>query len=97
VHHVNGDRSDNRPANLVICEDQSYHQLLHQRADPQRQRGTNNGNARLTREAVLVIRSRYADGETTLAALGTEFRVTKETIRKVVARETWAHIKDDTR
>lgn len=31
VHHVNGDRTDNRPTNLVICEDHAYHCLLHQR------------------------------------------------------------------
>jgi len=28
VHHVNGDRTDNRPQNLVICT-QAYHRLLH--------------------------------------------------------------------
>jgi hypothetical protein len=32
VHHVNGDKADNRPENLVIC-DLAYHNLLHQRAD----------------------------------------------------------------
>jgi hypothetical protein len=32
VHHVNGHRSDNRHANLVICENQAYHLLLHRRA-----------------------------------------------------------------
>lgn len=31
VHHVNEDRSDNRPCNLVICPDKAYHALLHQR------------------------------------------------------------------
>lgn len=31
VHHVNGEPSDNRPQNLVICEDQAYHLLLHRR------------------------------------------------------------------
>ena len=31
VHHLNGDDHDNRPANLLICEDQAYHLLLHQR------------------------------------------------------------------
>lgn len=31
VHHVNGDPSDNRPTNLVICEDDAYHKLLHKR------------------------------------------------------------------
>jgi hypothetical protein len=31
VHHVNEDKADNRPANLVICPDHQYHMLLHQR------------------------------------------------------------------
>jgi hypothetical protein len=32
IHHVDGDGRNNRPGNLVICEDTSYHQLLHKRA-----------------------------------------------------------------
>lgn len=32
VHHHNGAKDDNRPGNLVICQDQGYHLLLHQRA-----------------------------------------------------------------
>jgi hypothetical protein len=31
IHHVNGDSHDNRPANLVVCENQEYHGLLHVR------------------------------------------------------------------
>lgn len=31
IHHVNEVRSENRPGNLVICEDRAYHLLLHQR------------------------------------------------------------------
>lgn len=31
IHHVNENKSDNRPRNLVICEDQAYHSLLHVR------------------------------------------------------------------
>jgi hypothetical protein len=31
VHHSNEKRNDNRSSNLVICQDQAYHQLLHQR------------------------------------------------------------------
>lgn len=31
VHHVNQNRRDNRNCNLVICENQQYHYLLHYR------------------------------------------------------------------
>lgn len=31
VHHVNGDKADNRNANLVICPDEAYHNLIHMR------------------------------------------------------------------
>lgn len=31
VHHVNEDRTDNRKENLVLCQDENYHRLLHQR------------------------------------------------------------------
>lgn len=31
VHHINKIKSDNRNENLVICENSSYHHLLHQR------------------------------------------------------------------
>ena len=31
VHHVNNDGHDNRPSNLVVCQDHAYHFLLHAR------------------------------------------------------------------
>ena len=31
VHHINGNIKDNRHCNLVICQDQAYHKLLHKR------------------------------------------------------------------
>src|SRR5271169_6144496 len=33
IHHWNEDKTDNRPQNLVICPDRSYHMLIHQRMD----------------------------------------------------------------
>lgn len=32
VHHVDGNKSNNSPSNLVICQDHAYHMLLHARA-----------------------------------------------------------------
>ena len=31
VHHINGIVGDNRPANLVLCQDQASHKLIHLR------------------------------------------------------------------
>lgn len=31
VHHINGDRSDNRPQNLVVCDSPAHHALIHAR------------------------------------------------------------------
>lgn len=33
VHHVDGNPQNNHPTNLVICPDQNYHALLHQRTE----------------------------------------------------------------
>src|SRR5262249_53357286 len=33
VHHVNRQGGDNRPGNLVICQDNAYHKLLHSRTE----------------------------------------------------------------
>lgn len=33
VHHVNEVKTDNRNENLVICPNQAYHRLIHQRTD----------------------------------------------------------------
>lgn len=32
VHHLNKNKADNRPTNLVVCPDHAYHMLLHKRA-----------------------------------------------------------------
>lgn len=31
IHHVNGDEADNAKGNLVLCQDDAYHMVLHMR------------------------------------------------------------------
>jgi len=33
VHHINGNQKDNRNVNLVVCQDEVYHNLLHRRTE----------------------------------------------------------------
>jgi len=33
VHHINGDRQDNRPENLFLCRDHSHHAEVHRSQD----------------------------------------------------------------
>ena len=44
VHHLNGDKADNRPCNLVVCPDEAYHNLLHSRQLKLNYKGPENAN-----------------------------------------------------
>ena len=33
VHHIDGDKKNNWSCNLVVCQNQAYHKLIHQRTD----------------------------------------------------------------
>lgn len=42
VHHVNYDKGDNNPSNLIICQDEKYHSLLYIRTDALNACGNSN-------------------------------------------------------
>lgn len=42
VHHIDGNRLNNDPSNLVICQDAAYHTLLHVRERALRESGNAN-------------------------------------------------------
>jgi hypothetical protein len=47
---------------------------------------------KLTSEAVMDIRLRFADGSASLGALAHEYGVTKENVSLVVKRKAWKHV-----
>jgi len=55
-------------------------------------RGENQGNAKLTDEKVLKIRTIYAAGEATQCGLAASFGVHQGTISGIVLRKPWTHI-----
>lgn len=42
VHHIDGNKLNNSPNNLVICEDDCYHQLIHLRSESLKATGNPN-------------------------------------------------------
>lgn len=42
VHHADVNNLNNKPSNLVLCEDRAYHELLHQRTNALRACGNVN-------------------------------------------------------
>ncbi len=87
VHHVNGNRTDNRVANLevVLMND-------HVQATSGFHRGEQHYKARLCEAQILAIRSRYATGRVTMTALAKEYGVGYQNIEKIVHLKTWTHV-----
>jgi hypothetical protein len=61
-----------------------------------RQKGVDNGQAKLTEEQVIKIRRRYAAGGVTQQSLGRDYGVDRSLIGFIVRREIWAHLDEFT-
>ena len=56
--------------------------------------GAGNGNARLTAAKVRAIRRKWASGRYTQVQLAEEYGVSRFQINRIVAKTSWAHIRD---
>lgn len=84
VHHINGNPTDNRPANLQYL-DKAIHRSLHNH-------GEGHGMAVLSESDVLEIRARLAQGCHHLD-LAQQYGVNEGTIRAIHVRRSWKHLK----
>lgn len=87
--HLNGNPSDNRLENLawMTHRENESHKIIHGTIN----RGHRNGQARLTREQVISIRTRRSAGET-FAAIGEDFGIAESQIWQIVKGQSWANV-----
>lgn len=81
INHKNGDRLDNRRANLEylpVCRNRSH-------------RGTENPRAAITDDIVREMDALYASGYTQ-QALADKYGVTQAVVSKALRRDTWSHV-----
>jgi DNA-binding CsgD family transcriptional regulator len=86
-------RCDNRlccnPAHLFLGT--NLDNIADRHAKGRTARGSDNGRARLTPDAVIIVR-RLASHGATKASLARRFAVSETTIRQAVQRKTWKHL-----
>ena len=82
---ASGDRNGARLHPEKMTRGDKHWSHLH----PELHQGEMNGRARLTREQVETIRTRYAAGGVSQFALADEYHVAQTTISAVLRRETW--------
>lgn len=84
IYFVDGDPRNCRASNLEYRRAGS-HMRCH---------GTGHHRTRLTEADVRKIRRRYRRGGITLRELAEEYRMTRQGIHAIVARQTWKHLED---
>lgn len=84
VHHINGNKLDNRPENLEIIDPVS-HSKLH--AKERSEKGISN-HSNLNNNQIIEIRRRRASGEV-LESIAKDFDVSTSAISRIALGETW--------
>lgn len=91
VNHINGDKTDNSIVNLEYCTSSENHFHSYRVLGKQAAWGDKQGNAKLTKEQVLTIRSEHAN-KITGRKLAKMFNVDEATISAIVLRKIWKHL-----
>lgn len=88
IHHLNGDKIDNRIENLQIT-DRAEHRTLH---PEETAKGEALPQSKLTEEQVIEIRARYKEGNISQEKLGKEYGVGADNISRIINNHRWKHI-----
>ena len=85
-----------RPDHLFLGSNSDNMKDMHAKGrgsgiNPPRNRGEQNGSAKLTTDQVLIIRQQHADG-IHIKCLAVIFGVSWQTIKAIVARKIWKHV-----
>lgn len=88
VHHVNGNKLDNRIENLQLTN-RADHRRLHKEDTP---RGESSPHSKLTDKEVREIRGLYEEGRLTQSSIGKEYNIRQDHVSRIVNGHYWQHL-----
>lgn len=86
VDHRNGNKTDNRAANLQWVTPRQN------RRDGRAAKGADNGASKLTNVQVATLRDLYARSSLSVLEIAARFGVSRQTVTKIGQRRAWTHL-----